>query len=107
MNRNPDLIARFLDAAFQNIGDAELLRDLAQIARRAFVFLRRCPRDDFEITDLGKPRQNLVLDTIGEVGIAFFLAQTFKRQHRDRFGWQLTWQRGDCFIASGVATKEE
>ena len=37
--RDAHLIARFLDAALENIGDAELLCDLAQIAGRALIFL--------------------------------------------------------------------
>ena len=39
LHRDAHLIASFLDAAFENIGDAELLRDLAQVTGRALIFL--------------------------------------------------------------------
>jgi len=40
---NADPIALLLHAAFQNVGYAELLRDLAQIAGRTLEALRRRP----------------------------------------------------------------
>ena len=42
-----------------------------------------CARDDFQIGDLRQAGQNFVLDAIGEVGVVFFAAQVFKRQHGD------------------------
>ena len=47
--------------------------------------LRRRPRNDFEIGNLSQARQDLVLDTIGEVSVGLFFAAIFKWQHRDAF----------------------
>src|SRR5438105_7691730 len=42
-----------------------------QVFRRAFVVLRRSPRDHLQIGDLGQARQDLVLDAIGKIGVGF------------------------------------
>ena len=44
-----DLIARLLHAAFQDVQDAELFRDVRQVFWRTFEFLRRRPRDHFQV----------------------------------------------------------
>ena len=68
------------------MGHAELLADLAQIARRAaFVLHHARAADHFQIGNLGQMGQDLVLDALGEEGVLFFAAQIFERQHRDRF----------------------
>src|SRR5437660_10124647 len=41
----------FCTASFQDVGNTKLLRYLGQIFRRAFVMLRRCPRDHLQIGD--------------------------------------------------------
>ena len=46
-------IATLLDTSFQDVGNAELSRDLRQIFRGAFVMLCRCTRDHLQISDLG------------------------------------------------------
>ena len=66
--------------------DAELLADLAQIARcAAFVLHDARPADDFQVGNPGQMGQDLVLDALGEEGVRFFFAQIFKRKHRDAF----------------------
>ena len=80
-----DRVTAFLDGTFQDVGDPELTCDLRKILRRAFVMLRRRPRNDFEIGNLSQARQDLVLDTIGEVSVSLFFAAIFKWQHRDAF----------------------
>ena len=42
-----------LHASFQDVGNAKLPGNLWQVFRRTFVMLRRCPRDDLQIGDLG------------------------------------------------------
>ncbi len=65
---------------------AELLADLAQIARRAGLVLHdRRAADHLQIRDLGEVGQDLVLHAIGEEGVRFFFAQIFERKDRDAF----------------------
>ncbi len=47
-----------MHAAFQDVRDVELLRDLAEIARRTLEALRRGARDDFQIGDLGQASED-------------------------------------------------
>ncbi len=78
-------VGDFLHAAFDDIGDAELLTDFAQVVRRAFVLLGRGAGDDFEIGDLRKAGENFVLNPFGEVTVGFLVAEIFERQNGDRF----------------------
>jgi len=48
-----DGVAALLHTSFQDVSDAKLAGDLAQVFRRAFVMLRRCARDDLQVGDLG------------------------------------------------------
>ena len=64
-----DLVIRLLHASFEDVGDAELLRDLSQIGRRALESLRRCARNHFQLGDLCQPRQNFVLNAFAEVRV--------------------------------------
>ena len=61
------LVVRFLHAALENVQYPELLRDLGKILGRASKFLRRRARDDFQIGDLGKPREDFILHAFREV----------------------------------------
>ena len=82
----PNLIGGTLHAAFDNMCDAELLADLAQIARRAaFVLHDARAADHFQVGNLCQMGQDLVLHALGEEGVCFFFAQIFKRKHRDAF----------------------
>src|SRR5205823_6782877 len=64
--------ARTLDASFQDVSNAKLLRDLAQIPWIAgFVDHHRRVTNHFQIGYLGEISQNLVLDTISEERIFF------------------------------------
>ena len=83
MNGDPHLLVRFLDAAFENVRHVELLRDLAQIGRRAFVSLRRGARNHFEVGDLGEAREDFILDAFGKIGVRFIFAQVFKWKNGD------------------------
>src|SRR5207244_4566438 len=64
--------------------NAELLGDLAQIARdSALVLHHRCAADDFEVGNLSKVGKNLILYTISEISVLFIIAQVLERQHGD------------------------
>ena len=78
-------ISDFLHAALQQIRHAQLPADVAQIVRRAFVFLGRSARDDFERCDLRKPGQDFVLDAVGKIGVIGIAAEVLKRQNSDTF----------------------
>src|SRR5947207_9209710 len=82
------LIARFLDGAFEDIRDAELLRDLRNVIARTLESLCRCARDDLEVTDSREPGQNFLLNAVGEILVGFVLTEIFKRKDGDRFPWQ-------------------
>jgi hypothetical protein len=49
-----DLIVRFLDTAFQDVENSQLLGDIRQILWRALELLRRRARDHFQIRDFGQ-----------------------------------------------------
>src|SRR4029079_10057876 len=87
LHGDSDRVTAFLDGTFEDVGDPELTRYFRKIFRRAFVMLRRCPRNDFQIGHLSQARQDLVLNAIGEISIGLFFAAIFKRQHRDAFLW--------------------
>src|SRR5207253_3286027 len=70
------------DAALQHMGDSQLVTDLTHILLAAIVHYA-APADDLEIGDFRKLGQNIVLRTIGKVGVLFVATQIFKRQNRD------------------------
>ena len=49
---HPHCVAALLHATFQDMGHAQLLRDLGQVLRRTLVMLCRCARDHLQISDL-------------------------------------------------------
>ena len=71
-------ITALLHAAFYDVGHTKLLCYLGQVFGHAFVMLGRCARDHLEIGDLRSQGQNLVLDSVGKVGVGFFFAQVFE-----------------------------
>src|SRR3989442_3448904 len=79
----PHGVAASLHAAFHDMRDAQLLRYLTEVSRRALVMLSRCARDYFELGDLCQASQNLVLNAVSKVSVRFFFASVFERKHRD------------------------
>ena len=74
-------IGDLLYAALKDVGRAQLFADVAQIIRRALIFLRRRARDYFEGSNLRQARQNFVLNTLGKISIRFVVAQIIERQN--------------------------
>src|SRR6266550_1608203 len=88
------LIICFLDATFQEIGDAELVRNLSEILRCVFITLCGRARDHFEIPNLGKASKNLILDAVSEISVRFVFTAILKWQNGDGFFiWR--WPRSD------------
>ena len=86
LRADPHFVGRALHAAFDDMRDAELLADLAQIARRAGLVLHHArAADHFQIGDLREVGQNLVLHPIGEKDVLFVAAQVFEGKHSDDF----------------------
>ena len=85
LNIDTNLVGNSLDAAFQNVGDAELLCDLRKIFRRALEMLRRGARNHFEIGDLGQPGEDFILHAFGEISIIGIATEIVEGQDRDRF----------------------
>src|SRR5437016_13978765 len=82
-------VARALHLAFDDVGNAKLVRDLAKITCSAALVLHHaCPADDFQLGHLRQISENLILHTIREIGVLLLLAQILKRQHSDAFVWR-------------------
>ena len=67
-------VSALLHASFQDVGHPQSFADIGQVLRRAFVMLRRCARDNLQISNLRQTRENFVLDAIGKVGVFFVAA---------------------------------
>ena len=75
------MIARRLDAAFQEMCDAELLTDLPRVSKFAgFVRAGRGAANHFEIGDFGQIGENFILDARRKVGVLFVVAQVLEGQ---------------------------
>ena len=79
LNIDPHLVGRFLHAAFKNVRYAKLLGDLAEIPRFALILLRGSARNYFQVCDARQPRQDLLLNTVAEIGVIRIAAQILKR----------------------------
>ncbi len=78
-------IADATDAAFQKRGHAERFANFAGVARAvAAIRHDRHARNHFQIADFRKIRQDIVLHSVGEIGVLLFVAQIFERQNCDR-----------------------
>src|SRR6266513_1184056 len=78
-------IAHLLYAAFENVRNTQVPRDLGQIFRRAFVMRRRSARDYSQAADLGKGSDNFILNALREECVLLIRAQIVERQNRDAF----------------------
>src|SRR4029077_5110486 len=81
LHTDPHLVGRLLHATLQNIGYAKLLRDLGEIARFTLIALGGSARHHFQIGDAGQSRQDLLLDTISEVGVIWIRTEVLKWKH--------------------------
>src|SRR5207249_11970988 len=73
-HRNANVMSGSAHAAFDHIAYSKLLRDLFKIARdTGFVRHDRGAADYFPVLDLGKIRQEFVLDSVSEEGVRLFL----------------------------------
>ena len=81
---NSEPIADALDAAFQKMGDAQLLSDLTRVARiSAFIKVRRRAADNLEVGDSRKVGGDFILHADGEKRVLLIVAKIIKRQHGD------------------------
>src|SRR5439155_22539488 len=83
-NIDANMVGRFLNRAFQDIGDAELLCDLGDVLGRTFESFRRSPRDDFKVADQRESGQDLLLNAVDKISVRLDFTQIFKRQACDR-----------------------
>src|SRR4029077_12521248 len=67
LNMDAHVICRSLNSAFQYVSHTELPRDLGQVVRRTLETLCRCPRNNFEIGDLGESGENFFLNSIAKI----------------------------------------
>jgi hypothetical protein len=66
LRRHPDLVAAWLDAAFEHIVDAEIVADASHIGGLASVNLGRIPRDDEQILRVRQVRDDILGDAISK-----------------------------------------
>ena len=85
LNIHTHLVGRFLHAPLKNDRYAKLLGDLAQIPGFALILLRGTARNHFQIRNASQPRQDLLLNAGGEIGVIWIATQIFERQHRNTF----------------------
>ena len=79
-----DAIADPTNAAFQNGTNPKSLPDFANIGCLPAIRHNGGARDHFQITDLRQISEHVVLNTVREIRVLFFVAQIFKRQHCNR-----------------------
>ena len=65
--------------SFENVSDAERLADFTDVARAGPILAHRSAADHFQVRDLGQIGQNVVLDTVGKIGVLLIVAQVFER----------------------------
>jgi len=66
------------------MGDAEFIRNLAQVSfRAALVLHHRCPADDLQVCDFCQIIEDFVLYTISEKRVFGIGTQIFKWKYRD------------------------
>ena len=85
--RNPYLVRRFLHATLQNVRYGKLLRDLGKIARFALIALRRGARNYLQIGNASQPRQDLLPNTISQVGVIRIGTEVFKGKYGNALLW--------------------
>src|SRR5205814_4082898 len=86
LGTDADSPAGALDRAFKNVSDTECFADFPEVALDAvFVLHHGGAADDFEVGHFREIGQDLVLNTIGEVGVLFVVAEIFKRKDSDAF----------------------
>ena len=75
-----------MNGTLENVSNAELSTDLAQISwLTTFILAHGGVADDPQIRNPGQIRQDLILHAVSEVRVLFIVTQIFKRQNRDRF----------------------
>src|SRR4029077_201856 len=107
MNRHP--VGDAPDTSLKDVGDVELLADLAQVAvRRVSITRYRRAANDLEILDLDQTGKHVVLNAIREKGVLLVFAAVFERQNSDALLWYgrgFRWRRGEHFFKARVAPK--
>ena len=97
LSTHADTIAGSLNRAFQNMRHTQSLSDFAKVGlNTVFVLHHRRATDDFEISNLGQIRQDLILNAISEVSILLVIGEILEWEHGDTFlgnGGVLAWQR--------------
>src|SRR6266487_1327702 len=85
LNVYPHFVSSSLHAAFEHSAHAEFTSHCLQVFRRAFVFGCRFSRDNLQVADASELRQDLILNTVGEVSIVWVTAQIVEWENRDAF----------------------
>ena len=108
LGTDADSPAGALDRAFKNVSDTECFADFPEVALDAvFVLHHGGAADDFEVGHFGEIGQDLVLNTIGEVGVLFVVTKIFKRENRDAFVGNCAGGVAKCFTGDRAVAKED
>ena len=87
----------------EHMRDAELLSDLAPVARRvARILLHAQAADHLQVGDLREVRQDLALDAVREERVLLVAAEILEWQHRDALGGMFS---ADAGAAMGGAVR--
>ncbi len=84
LDRHAQTIPNGAQAAFDDVPDAELAADLADVALLAFVGKRRISRDHEETRDAREQRDDVLGHAVGEVLVVPAVRHAVERQNRDR-----------------------
>ena len=77
------MVSGALDAAFENVRDAEFPGNLGNLLGRVLVFQHRGARDDLHRTNVGHRRQQVVVNALGEKLVFLAIAAIVERQYGD------------------------
>ena len=81
LNRDSHAIGCGLHGSFQDVRDAKLLSNFANVTLKSgLILIDRRPTDDFKVGDFGQVGQNFILNAFGQMEI-LVLAQIFERKN--------------------------
>src|SRR5438552_66099 len=77
----------FADAPLQHVRNPKRSTDLVHVLVAAISHYASAT-DDLQVGHLCQPRQNVILNTVGEDRVFLVVTETLKWQHRDAGGWR-------------------
>src|SRR5262245_58870382 len=86
LSTHADTIAGSLNRAFQNMRNTQSASDFAKVVlNTVFVPHHRRATDDFEVSNLGQVRPNLIFNAISKVSVLLVITEILEWEHGDGF----------------------